>query len=101
MCTLGRASTPEFGLPSASLRDMEQRQLGASGLRVSRLGLGTMTWGRDTGEDEAAAQLAAFAEAAGTLVDTADIYAGGDSELIVGRLLRGVVPRADMAVATK
>ena len=36
---------------------MEQRALGRSGLVVSRLGLGTMTWGRDTDEDEAAMQL--------------------------------------------
>jgi len=36
---------------------MESRQLGRSGVRVSRLGLGTMTWGRDTDEHEAAEQL--------------------------------------------
>jgi aryl-alcohol dehydrogenase-like predicted oxidoreductase len=80
---------------------MQQRHTGATGLRVSRLGLGTMTWGRDTGEDDAAAQLAAFAEAGGTLVDTADRYAGGESELIIGRLLRDVVPRAQVVLATK
>jgi aryl-alcohol dehydrogenase-like predicted oxidoreductase len=80
---------------------MQQRHIGASGLRVSRLGLGTMTWGRDTGEDDAACQLAAFADAGGTLIDTADGYAGGDSELIIGRLLRDVVPRSEMVLATK
>src|SRR6266700_5867433 len=80
---------------------MQQRHIGASGLRVSRLGLGTMTWGRDTGEDDAASQLAAFAEAGGTLIDTADGYAGGDSELIIGRLLRDVVPRSELVLATR
>ncbi len=80
---------------------MEQRRLGMTGLRVSRLGLGTMTWGRDTGEDDAAAQLAAFADAGGTLIDTAASYAGGDAELIVGRLLRDVVPRSEVVLATK
>ncbi len=80
---------------------MDQRRLGMTGLRVSRLGLGTMTWGRDTSEDDAAAQLAAFADAGGTLVDTAAAYAGGDAELIVGRLLRDVVPRAEVVLATK
>ena len=80
---------------------MEQRRLGTTGLRVSRLGLGTMTWGRDTGEDDAAAQLAAFADAGGTLIDTAASYAGGDAELIVGRLLRDVVPRSEVVLATK
>ena len=46
---------------------MQQRRLGATGLKVSRLGLGTMTWGRDTDEHEARDQLIAFAEAGGTL----------------------------------
>ena len=45
----------------------------AAGWRVSRLGLGTMTWGRDTDADDAAAQLKAFLDAGGTLVDTADV----------------------------
>ncbi|HEX5497546.1 MAG TPA: aldo/keto reductase [Mycobacteriales bacterium] len=80
---------------------MEQRALGGSGLVVSRLGLGTMTWGGDTDEDDAAAQLTAFREAGGTLVDTADVYVDGESERVLGRLLRDVVPRAEMVVATK
>jgi len=42
---------------------MEQRALGRSGLKVSRLGLGTMTWGADTDEHESADQLKAFLEA--------------------------------------
>ncbi len=49
---------------------MEHRTVGSSGLRVSRLGLGTLTWGRGTDGDEAAAQLSAFVDAGGTLVDT-------------------------------
>jgi aryl-alcohol dehydrogenase-like predicted oxidoreductase len=78
---------------------MEQRHLGRSGLLVSRLGLGTMTWGRDTDADEAAAQLAAFRDAGGTLIDTANRYAGGESERIVGRLLAGA--RDEVVLATK
>ena len=80
---------------------MKQRHLGRSGLVVSRLALGTMTWGRDTDEDDAAAQLIAFREAGGTLVDTADVYAGGESERVLGRLLADVVPREEVLVATK
>ena len=68
---------------------------------VSRLALGTMTWGRDTDEDDAAAQLMAFRDAGGTLVDTANTYAGGDSERVLGRLLADVVPREEVLVATK
>src|SRR6059058_5481766 len=80
---------------------MELRALGRSGLIVSRLGLGTMTWGRDTDEDDAAAQLIAFREAGGTLLDTADVYVGGESERVVGRLLKDVVPRDEVVLATK
>src|SRR5438067_2444152 len=80
---------------------MEQRRLGATGLFVSRLALGTMTWGRDTDEDDASSQLKAFVEAGGTLLATADVYVDGESELVVGRLLQGVVRRDDVVVATK
>jgi aryl-alcohol dehydrogenase-like predicted oxidoreductase len=80
---------------------VEQRALGRSGLVVSRLALGTLTWGRDTDEDEAAMQLTAFVDAGGTLVDTADVYADGDSERTLGQLLSDVVPRDQVLVATK
>ena len=80
---------------------MEQRALGRSGLVVSRIGLGTMTWGRETDEDEAAMQLTAFVDAGGTLVDTADVYCEGEGERTLGRLLADVVPRGDVLVATK
>ncbi|WP_026315860.1 aldo/keto reductase [Actinokineospora enzanensis] len=80
---------------------MEQRHLGRSGLRVSRLGLGTLTWGADTDADEAAAQLATFVEAGGTLVDTADIYADGAAEELLGGLLDDLVPRDRIVLATK
>ncbi|WP_326621929.1 aldo/keto reductase [Streptomyces decoyicus] len=80
---------------------MEQRHLGRTGLRVSRLGLGTLNWARDTDEQEAADQLKAFWEAGGNLVDTADIYADGGAEYLLGRLMEGLVPREDLVIATK
>ncbi|MFF2195673.1 aldo/keto reductase [Streptomyces sp. NPDC058157] len=80
---------------------MEQRHLGRTGLRVSRIGLGTLTWGRDTGEEAAAEQLKTFWEAGGTLVDTADVYGDGESEYLLGRLVNGLVPRRDLVIATK
>ena len=52
---------------------MRTRHLGTSGLRVSRLGLGTMTWGRDTSVRDAGALLDAFCTAGGTLVDASAI----------------------------
>lgn len=80
---------------------MEQRHLGRTGLRVSRIGLGTLTWGRYTGERDAADQLKTFWEAGGTLVDTADVYADGGAEYVLGRLIEDFVPRADLVIATK
>jgi aryl-alcohol dehydrogenase-like predicted oxidoreductase len=80
---------------------MEQRHLGRTGLRVARLGLGTMSWGMDTDEHEAADQLKAYLDAGGNLLDTADVYAGGESERVLGRLVEDVVPRAELIIATK
>jgi len=80
---------------------MQQRPLGRAGLLVSRLALGTMTWGRDTDPDDAAAQLKTFVDAGGNLVDTADVYGDGDAESVIGALLATVVPRDDLLLATK
>lgn len=83
---------------------MEQRAVGRSGLKVSHLGLGTMTWTGEasaTDPDEAAALLVAFRDAGGTFVDTAASYGGGVAEQILGRLIGDVVPRDDLVVATK
>jgi aryl-alcohol dehydrogenase-like predicted oxidoreductase len=80
---------------------MQQRHLGTTGLRVSRTGLGTMTWGRDTDEHEARDQLVAYVEAGGTLIDTAAGYTDGRSEELIGSLLGDVVPRDDVVLATK
>jgi aryl-alcohol dehydrogenase-like predicted oxidoreductase len=80
---------------------MQQRAVGATGLTVSRLGLGTMTWGRDTDEHEARDQLIAFAEAGGTLVDTAAGYGDGIAEELIGRMIGDVVARDEIVLATK
>jgi aryl-alcohol dehydrogenase-like predicted oxidoreductase len=80
---------------------METRQVGGSGLHVSRLGLGTMTWGRDTPEVAARALLEMYCEAGGTLLDTAAAYGGGDAERLIGRLVAEMSNRAEMVIATK
>jgi len=66
---------------------MDYRTLGRSGCAVSSLALGTMTFGVETGEQEAHQQLDWFLDAGGTLVDTADVYGAGRSEEIIGRWL--------------
>ncbi|MBA2637498.1 MAG: aldo/keto reductase [Solirubrobacterales bacterium] len=86
---------------------MEQRQLGASGLRVSALALGTMTFGGrgnfanvgSTDLEGARRQLDLCLDAGVTLVDTADMYSDGASEEILGRALGG--RRDDVVLATK
>ena len=80
---------------------MEKRILGNSGLRVSRLGLGTMTWGRDTDEHEAADQLKTFLDAGGNLIDTAAMYGDGDSERVIGGFIGTLAKREDLVIATK
>lgn len=80
---------------------MEQRHLGRTGLRVSRIGLGTLTWGRDTDEHDAADLVKVFWEAGGTLIDTADVYGDGEAEYLLGRLIERLVPRQDVVLATK
>lgn len=80
---------------------MEQRQVGRTGLRVSALGLGTMTWSRDTDEHEAAELLREFLDAGGTLVDTFAGDAEGGAEQLVGRLLAGTVARTDVVIAAR
>src|SRR3954462_7545170 len=80
---------------------MHVRSVGDTGLKVSRLGLGTMTWGRDTDEHEARDQLITFAEAGGTLIDTAAGYGDGAAEELLGRLIGDVVSRDEVVLATK
>jgi len=81
---------------------MEYRTLGGTGTVVSAQCLGTMTFGNESGEEVAHAQLDRFVEAGGNFVDTADVYSRGESERIVGRWLAarpGI--RDQMVIATK
>jgi aryl-alcohol dehydrogenase-like predicted oxidoreductase len=78
---------------------MEYVTLGRSGLVVSRLCLGTMTFGREADEAASRAMVDRFADAGGTFVDTADIYGHGVSEEITGRAIAG--RRDQIVLATK
>ena len=80
---------------------MLERPLGSTGLRTSTLGLGTLTWGRDTDGDDAATLLRDFVDAGGTLVDTAASYGQGAAEELLGELIGPVVARDDVLVCTK
>ena len=80
---------------------MEMRKAGSTGLTLSRLGLGTMTWGRDTDEHEAADQARAFLDAGGNFFDTAAVYGAGDSEKVIGGLVGSLFKREEVVIATK
>jgi aryl-alcohol dehydrogenase-like predicted oxidoreductase len=80
---------------------MEMRRAGKSGLTLSRLGLGTMTWGRDTDTHEAADQCRAYIEAGGNFIDTSPIYGDGDSERVIGGMIGTLFQREDVVIASK
>ncbi len=80
---------------------MRYRLLGRSGLRVSELCLGTMTfgeeWGWGSSKDESRKVLDAFFEAGGNFIDTANVYTNGTSESLLGEFLKGDRDRAVLA----
>ena len=78
---------------------MEYRLFGRTGLMVSELCLGCMTFGREIAEEQSSAMLHRFLDAGGNFIDTADVYSSGLSEEITGRALRGI--RDDVVLATK
>ena len=80
---------------------MEYRNLGRSGLRISAIGLGSwLTYGRTVDEGSAFACLSRALELGINFFDTANVYAGGDAETVLGRWLPRV-PRTDVVLATK
>jgi aryl-alcohol dehydrogenase-like predicted oxidoreductase len=78
---------------------MEYRKLGQTGLMVSELCLGTMTFGNEADEQTSKRITDRFVEAGGNFVDTANVYSRGVSEEITGRVIRDY--REDVVVATK
>jgi aryl-alcohol dehydrogenase-like predicted oxidoreductase len=78
---------------------VEYRRLGRTGLMVSELCLGCMTFGRELAEEGSREIIARFLDAGGNFIDTADVYAKGSSEEITGRAIKGV--RDDVVLATK
>ncbi|MDF1489825.1 aldo/keto reductase [Tessaracoccus caeni] len=80
---------------------MQLRPLGHSGLQVSPLGLGSMSWGRDVEWSVVRQLITGFLEAGGNLIDTAPAYGGGVAEQMIGKMLATGVPRDEMVIATK
>jgi aryl-alcohol dehydrogenase-like predicted oxidoreductase len=80
---------------------MELRRAGRSGLSIARIGLGTMTWGRDTDTHEAADQCRAYIEAGGNFLDTSPTYGDGDSERVIAGLIGTLFERDQVVIASK
>ena len=78
---------------------MEYRKLGRTGLMVSELCLGTMTFGNEADEQTSKSVTDRFVEAGGNFLDTANVYSKGISEEITGRVIRDY--REDVVLATK
>ena len=79
---------------------MQYHFLGRTGMKVSELCLGAMTFGRETPEKESFAMMDCFAEAGGNFIDSANVYSRGISEEIVGKWLKDK-PRQNWVIATK
>ncbi|NDW01957.1 aldo/keto reductase [Salipiger sp. PrR002] len=82
----------------------DYRPFGRSGLIVSPLALGTMTFGAGrwgTDEPTARAIFDTYVEAGGNLIDTADVYSGGESERMLGRFLKDSGMRDRLVISTK
>lgn len=80
---------------------MQQRYVGNSGLRVSALSLGTMSWAKETDEQDASEMLRTFVDGGGKHIDTAASYSEGGAEALIGSLLGDLVSRTEVSVSTK
>jgi len=78
---------------------MEYRYLGRTGMRVSELCFGAMSFGRESDEQTSHAMLDRFVEVGGNFIDTANVYTNGTSEQLVGELV-GTDPQR-FVIATK
>ena len=78
---------------------MRYVNLGNTGLKVSEVALGTMTFGREAEEKDSVEILQEYLDAGGNFIDTANVYSNGKSEEILGRALKGI--RDDIVLATK
>ncbi len=78
---------------------MEYKVLGKSGLLVSELCLGAMTFGKEVNESDSIKMVHKFLDEGGNFIDTADVYVGGESERIVGKAIKE--RRSEVVLATK
>lgn len=80
---------------------MRKRKLGSVGTYVTTLGLGTLTWGRDTSPEDATKQLDLFMDANGSVIDSSPYFGGGEAEHVLGELLRTHVDRESLHIISR
>lgn len=89
------------GVVTAPIAVSMRRQLGETEFRVSPIALGGNVFGWTVGDDRAWEVLDRFVELGGNFIDTADSYAGGRSEILIGNWLRARGRRSDLVIGTK
>lgn len=77
---------------------MKHTFVGSSGLRVGNLGLGTLTWGRDTEDEDAHGMVAALLDHGGDAVDISPVYGDGLAQGVLGSVLAGGVDRGELVI---
>lgn len=77
---------------------MKQTNVGRSGLRVGQLGIGTLTWGRDTELDDAQRMVAALLDAGGNLIDISPRYGSGLAQQVLGQILADGINRRELVI---
>lgn len=80
---------------------MRERTVGKSGLAVGEIGLGTLTWGRDTDETQAIGQLRTLLDEGGNFLDTSPAFGAGAAETLIGTVLSGTFDREEIVLCTK
>lgn len=94
-------SDPASAVVTAPIAVSMRRPLGSSDLRVSPIALSGNVFGWTVGDDTARAILDRFVDLGGNFIDTADSYAGGRSEILIGNWLRDRGRRSDIVIGTK
>ena len=80
---------------------MKYRRLGRSGLNISEVVLGTMNFGQQTPRQESINIIDAAIDAGINLLDCANVYAGGESERVIGEALAAGTKRKDVFITSK
>ncbi|MDO5721062.1 MAG: aldo/keto reductase [Actinomycetaceae bacterium] len=80
---------------------MQYHYLAHTGIQISHLGLGTLTWGQDTSLEQAQEMMGMYLEAGGNVIHTSPLFAGGQANQVIGEVLKQGAPREDLVIIAK